>query len=166
MPPKKKPRTQSATVLERPAPKGGKETKKALAKRLLEGDGVEKNEEQAVSLLEECVARGDAVSMLTLARCCAFGRGTRQDAMRAEELLSGAAAKGNKEAQSFLELIHEWKGLDEVDLKGLEQENKTAETKHFQQSVSNHRHRWCEQEPQAVCLRSEHRSVQSSQPQL
>lgn len=115
MPPKKKARTQGAV-------KGGISAKKELAKRLLEGDGADKNAEQAVSLLEECASRGDAAAMLMLAKCCAFGSGTQQDAKRAEELLSDAAAKGSKEAQALLELVHKWKGLGDIDLSCLKRQ--------------------------------------------
>ena len=42
------------------------EAKRESARRLLEGDGVDKDEAKAVSLLEDCVAHGDADAMVML----------------------------------------------------------------------------------------------------
>ena len=64
-----------------------------LVKRLLKGDGVDKDEAKAVSLLEDCVAHGDADAMVMLAKCCALGYGVEHDAERAEALVSDAAMK-------------------------------------------------------------------------
>lgn len=95
------------------------ETKRELARRLIEGDGMEKHETKAVELLEECVNQGDAIAMLTLAKCCTLGYGMEQNVERAESLILKAAMKGNKEAQSLIGLIHDWKGRRKVDLSGL-----------------------------------------------
>ena len=65
-----------------------------MARRLLEGDGVDKDEAKAVSLLEDCVAHGDADAMVMLAKCCALGRGMEHNAERAEALVSDASKKG------------------------------------------------------------------------
>ena len=64
------------------------EAKRESARRLLEGDGVDKDEVKAVSLLEDCVAHGDADAMMMLAKCCALGRGIEHNAERAEALVS------------------------------------------------------------------------------
>ena len=90
-----------------------------MARRLMEGDGVDKDEAKAVSLLEECVAHGDADTMLMLAKCCALGRGMEHNAERAEALVSEAAEKGNDEARVLLQLINDWKGKESIVLEGL-----------------------------------------------
>ena len=91
-----------------------------MAERLLEGDGVDKDEEKAVSLLEECVAHGDTDAMVMLAKCCALGRGTEHDAERAEVLLLDAAEEGNDEARILMQLINDWKGEKQsIGLEGL-----------------------------------------------
>ena len=87
-----------------------------MARRLLEGDGVDKDEAKAVSLLEDCVAHGDADAMVMLAKCCALGRGLEHNAERAEALVSDAAKKGNDEARILLQLINDWKGKQEIKL--------------------------------------------------
>ena len=96
----------------------GKE-KREMARRLLEGDGVDKDETKAVSLLEDCVAHGDADAMLVLAKCCALGRDMEHNAERAEALVSEAAEKGNDEARFLLRLINDWKGDERIDLERL-----------------------------------------------
>ena len=93
--------------------------KREMAKRLLEGDGVDKDEAKAVSLLEDCVAHGDADAMLVLAKCCALGRDMEHNAERAEALVSEAAEKGNHEARILLQLINDWKGDERIDLERL-----------------------------------------------
>ena len=93
--------------------------KKEFARRLLNGDGVDENEEKAVSLLEDCVAHGDADAVVMLAKCCALGRGIEHDAERAEVLLSDAAKKGNDEARILMRLINEWKGKESIKLESL-----------------------------------------------
>ena len=117
MPPKKRTREEMEAV-ERPV-EHGQEDKKELAKRLLKGDGVEKDEAKAVSLLEDCVAFGDADAMVTLAECYAYGCGTEQDKDYAETLISQSAEKGNSEAKEMMKLIKEWKGEEAISLSGL-----------------------------------------------
>ena len=90
-----------------------------MARRLLEGDGVDKDEAKAVSLLEDCVAHGDAVAMVMLAKCCALARGMERNAERAEALVSEAAKKRNDEARILLQLINNWKGNERIDLRRL-----------------------------------------------
>ena len=87
-----------------------------MAKRLLEGDGVDKDEAKAVSLPEDCVARGDTDAMLMLAKCCALGHGMEHNAKRADALVSEAAEKGNDEARFLLQLINDWKEEERIDL--------------------------------------------------
>ena len=98
---------------------GSVTTKKKMAKRLLNGDGVDKDEAKAVSLLEDCVALGDTDAMVMLAKCCALARGMEHDAERAEALLSDAAQKGNHEARILMQLINNWNEKESVGLKGL-----------------------------------------------
>ena len=95
------------------------EAKRVLARRLMEGDGVDKDEAKAVSLLEDCVADGDADAMAMLAKCCAFGYGIEQSAERANELLSEAAKKGNDDAQGMMEIIEEYEGQTTIVFDGL-----------------------------------------------
>ena len=95
------------------------EAKREMARRLLEGDGVDKDEAKAVSLLEDCVAHGDTDAMVMLAKCCALARGMEHNAERAEALVSEAAEEGNHEARILLQLINEWKGKEAIELVGL-----------------------------------------------
>lgn len=114
MPPKKRTRKEETETMEKPMEHG--EDKKEVARQLLKGDGVEKEEAKAVSLLEECVALGDTDAMLMLAECCAFGHGIEEDKVRAETLVSQSAKRGNKEAKAMMRLIKKWKGRIDVDL--------------------------------------------------
>ena len=111
--------TQCAATLEEPATQKDMEAKGEMARRLMEGDGVDKDEAKAVSLLEDCVAHGDADAMVMLAKCYALGRGMEHNAERAEALVSDAAEKGNNEACFLLQLINDWKWKEHIDLKGL-----------------------------------------------
>ena len=95
------------------------EVKRETARRLLEGDDVDKDETKAVSLLEDCVAHGDADAMVMLAKCCALGRGMEHNAERVEALVSEAAEKGNHEARFLLQLINDCKGKESIDLRSL-----------------------------------------------
>ena len=96
------------------------DAKREMARRLVEGDGVDKHEAKAVSLLEDCVAHGDADAMVMLAKCCALARGMEHNAERAEALVSEATEKGNHEARTLLQLIKNWKGKQYVDLRCLQ----------------------------------------------
>ena len=111
--------TQSVANLDDSATQGDMGAKRVMARRLMEGDGVDKDEAKAVSLLEDCVAHGDADAMVMLAKCCALARGMEHNAERAEALVSEAAKKGNDEARILLQLINDWKGKGHIDLKGL-----------------------------------------------
>ena len=95
---------------------GGVGAKKKMAKRLLIGDGVDKDEAKAVSILEDCVAHGDTDAMVMLAKCCALACGMEHNAERAEALVSDAAQKGNKEARILMRLINDWKGQERISL--------------------------------------------------
>ena len=95
------------------------EAKREKARRLLIGDGVDKDEAKAVSILEDCVTRGDTDAMVMLAKCCAFARGMEHNAERAEALLSDAAEKGNEEARILMQLINDWRRQESIDLEGL-----------------------------------------------
>ena len=106
-------------IIEDSATQEDMEAKREMARRLMEGDGVDKDEAKAVSLLEDCVAHGDADAMVMLAKCCALGRGMEHNAERAEALVSEAAEKGNHEARILLQLINDWKGKQRVDLERL-----------------------------------------------
>ena len=110
--------TQGAASLDESAIQEDMEANRELARRLLEGDGVGKDEAMAVSILGDCAARGDADAMVMLAKCCALGCEIEQNAELAEALVSEAAEKGNHEARILLRLI-KWKGKESIDLKGL-----------------------------------------------
>ena len=110
---------QSVKELQKAAAKGHKKEKRELARRLMEGDGVDKDETKAVSLLGDDVIRGDTDAMVMLAKCCALGRGMEHNAERAETLVSDAAKKGNDEARFLLRIISNWRGKEYIDLKGL-----------------------------------------------
>lgn len=112
MPPKKRIRKEETESMEH----GQTEEKRELAKRLIGGDGVEKDEAKAVSLLQECVALGDTDAMIMLAECYAYGRGTEQDNERAESLISQSANGKNSDAKAMMRLIKKWKGDIDVDL--------------------------------------------------
>ena len=117
--PTKRVRTQGAPILDDSVTQEDMDAKREMARRLLEGDGVDKDEAKAVSLLEDCVAHGDADAMVMLAKCCALARGMEHNAERAEALVSEAAKKGNHEARFLLQLINDWKGKERIDLIGL-----------------------------------------------
>ena len=110
---------QDAADLEDSATQENMKAKREMAKRLLEGDGVDKDEAKAVSLLEDCVSHGDPDAMVILAKCCALARGMEHDAERAEALVSKAAEKGNDEARILLKLINDWKWEKRISLRGL-----------------------------------------------
>ena len=112
-------KTQTIAELEVSVKKGSKDAKKELAKRLVDGKEVKKNDAKAVSLLKECVIDGDAEAMLMLAKCYAFGIGVPQNGMQAEALVSESAKMGNKEALFLMELINDWKGKKKIVFKGL-----------------------------------------------
>ena len=116
---KKDVKTQTIEELEKLAAKGNKEAKRELARRRLDGDGVDKDEDEAVSLLEDCVAHGDADAMVMLAKCCALGRGIEYDAERAQALIIESAIGGNDEAHYFMRFIQEYNGKETIDLAGL-----------------------------------------------
>ena len=111
--------TQSTASLDGSAIQEDTEANRELARRLLEGDGVDKDEAMAVSLLGDCAARGDADAMVMLAKCCALGCEIEQNAERAEALVSDAVEKGNDEARILLQLVNNWKGEQRIDLRGL-----------------------------------------------
>ena len=117
--PMKRARTQGAATLDVSATQEEIEAKKEMARQLMEGDGLDKDEAKAVSLLEDCVAHGDAYAMLMLAKCCALARSMKHDAERAEALVSEAAEKGNDEARILFQFINDWKGEECLDLWGL-----------------------------------------------
>ena len=108
--------TQDAAILEESGAQGDMEAKREMARRLLIGDGVDKDEAKAVSILEDCVAHGVTDAMVMLAKCCALARGIEHNAERAEALLTDAAEKGNHEARVLMQLINHWKGKERVDL--------------------------------------------------
>ena len=95
------------------------EAKREMARRLLIGDGVDKDQAKAVSILEDCVAHGDADAMVMLAKCCALARGMEHNAERAEALVSDAAQKGNHEARILMRFINYWKGKESIPFGGL-----------------------------------------------
>ena len=100
----------NTTETEIPTMQKDMDAKREMARRLLKGDGVDKDEAKAVSLLEDCVALGDADAMVMLAKCCALGRGMEHYAQRAEALVSEAAEKGNHQARLLLQFINWGKG--------------------------------------------------------
>ena len=108
--------TQDAAILEESGAQGDMEAKREMARRLLNGDGVDKDKAKAVSLLEDCVAHGDTDAMVMLAKCCALAHGIEHNAGRAEALVSDAAQKGNHEARFLMQLINDWKGKQRIDL--------------------------------------------------
>ena len=112
-------KTQDAATSEESGTQGDMETKREMARRLLIGDGVDKDQAKAVSILEDCVALGDTDAMVMLAKCCALSRGMEHNAERAEALLSDAAQKGNHEARILMQLINDWNKQKTVDLKCL-----------------------------------------------
>ena len=112
--------TQSTASLDGSAIQEDTEANRELARRLLEGDDVDKDEAKAVSLLEDCVAHGDTDAMVMLAKCCALGCGMEHNAERAEALVSDAAEKGNDEARILLRIINDWKGKQRIDLERLQ----------------------------------------------
>ena len=113
-------KTPRVVELERSMAQGDMEAKREMARRLLIGDGVDKDEAKAVSILEDCVAHGDTDAMVMLAKCCALSRGMEHNGERAEALLSQAAEKGNDEARILMQFINDWKGKESIYLRGLQ----------------------------------------------
>ena len=114
--------TQGAPILDESATQGDMDAKREMARQLMEGDGVDKDEAKAVSLLEDCVAHGDADAMVMLAKCCALGRGIGYNAERAKALLLEAVAveEGGFEAYPLIDLINEWKWEECIYLDSLQ----------------------------------------------
>ena len=110
---------QVAEILEEPGAQEDMEAKREMARRLLIGDGVDKDEAKAVSILEDCVDHGDTDAMVMLAKCCALARGMEHNGERAEALVSYAAQKGNQEACILMQLINDWKGKEFIDMRCL-----------------------------------------------
>ena len=94
--------------------------KKRMARQLLFGDGVDKDEAKAVPLLEDCVAHGDTDAMVMLAKCCAYGLGTEHNTERAESLLSKAAEKGHIDAYYLMDFINSGKEEQTISYQGLQ----------------------------------------------
>ena len=113
--------TQGAATVDESATQKDMKAKREMARRLMEGDGVDKDEANAVSLLEDCVAHGDSDAMVILAKCCALGHGMEHNAERAEALVSDAAKKGNHEARILLRFTNCWKGKESIYIWGLGQ---------------------------------------------
>ena len=116
---KKRSRVEAMGEIHNPYARRDIETKKELARRLMEGKDVEKDEEKAVDLLEDCVAFGDAEAMLMLGKCCALGCGTKKNARRAYDLIYDSFEGGNDEAESLLCLIDQCKGKRQMNIQGL-----------------------------------------------
>lgn len=112
-------KAQSVAELEGSAAKGDVGAKKELARRLMEGDGTDKDEAAAAKWLEDCAAHGDAEAMVMLAKCCALGCGKKQSGEQAEALISEAAKKGNAEALCFRKYIDKWRGHSTINYEGL-----------------------------------------------
>ena len=115
---KKSLRELSEAELEKTAAKRHLGAKKELARRLMKGEGVEKNEVKAVSFLEDCATLGDADAMLMLAKCYVFGRGREQNVKRAMVLVSDSAKNKNEEALSLMELANNWNDKNVMDMTG------------------------------------------------
>lgn len=105
---RKDPKEQSVEELEDSAVKGQRGAKRELAKRFMEGKGVQRNLLLSVAYLEDCVADCDTDAMMMLAECCALGRGTGQNRMRAERLITWAAKKGNSHAKRLIDSLSFW----------------------------------------------------------
>ena len=80
-----------------------------LARRLMDGKGVEKDVARAVSLLEDCLEFGDEIGGLFLAECYAIGHGVEQDVERAEAIISEGT---NGPINVFFRMLKEF--LDET----------------------------------------------------
>ena len=111
--------TQDVAIVEESGTQRDIEAKREMARRLLIGDGVDKDEAKAVSILEDCVDHGDTDAMVMLAKCCALARGMEHNGERAEALVSDAAQKGNHEACILMGLFNDCKGQERIDLKRL-----------------------------------------------
>ena len=105
--------------IEEYATQGHVEAKRELARRLMKGKEIEKNEAKAISLLNECVANGDTNASLMLALWCALGRGMEQNVDRAEAIISDCAKRGNESAMYLIGHINRWKKSKAVALDGV-----------------------------------------------
>lgn len=110
---------QSLKELNDSVSQGNVEAKTELARRLLKGKEVDKDEKKAMSILEECAALGDAQAMFMLAVCCTLGRGVEHNMERAKALLSEAAGKGFSAAQYLNQLINKQGKRESVEFESL-----------------------------------------------
>ena len=101
--------TLSIKELEDLADKFEPDAMNELARRLMDGKGVEKDVARAVSLLEECLEFGDEIGGLFLAECYAIGHGVEQDVERAEAIISEGT---NGPVNVFFRMLKEF--LDET----------------------------------------------------
>lgn len=87
-----------------------------LAIKHAEGDGVEKNDSEAVRWLRMAVEQGDPVAQYDLALMYNEGRGVERDDAEAARLLRMAADQSLPEAQYSLGLMHsEGRGVEQSD---------------------------------------------------
>ena len=87
-----------------------------LARRLIDGKGVEKDVARAVSLLEECLEFGDEIGGLFLAECYAIGHGVEQDVERAEAIISeGAKELFNVDFRMLKEFLDETRTCEKLE---------------------------------------------------
>ena len=110
---------QTLAVLERSVARGDIEAKIELARRLLKGKGVDKDETKGAAVLEECAALGCAKAIFMLATCCIFGHGTERNLKRAKTLITDAAEKGLSDAKTLNRFIKEWDGRESVEMECL-----------------------------------------------
>lgn len=87
-----------------------------LARRLMDGKGVEKDVARAVSLLEDCMAFFDERGGLFLAECYAIGHGVEQDVERAEAIISeGAEEPINVDFRRLKEFLDETRTPEKLE---------------------------------------------------
>lgn len=91
-----------------------------LAESYYHGDGVERNEEQAVPLYQHAAKRGHSQAQHVLSNCYYNGEGASLDLAQAVEWLRKAAEQGNVGAQYDLGLAYKYGG------RGLKQDARLA----------------------------------------
>ena len=129
MPSKRDFRREDIVELSTLMAQGDLRAKAEFARRMLEGEGMNKNEVNAVSLLQDCVRSDIPDAMVMLAKCYALGRGVECNKKQAEKLLSGAAKHGDEEAALLVKLFKEWRKKNELSLWSLYQ-NETKKPNH------------------------------------
>ena len=91
--------------LQKAAEQGDAEAQNNLGRCYVKGDGVEKDEKEAVKWFRKAAEQGNAVAQCKLGLCYHNGEGVKQDDAKAAEWLRKAADQGFELAKEYLEKL-------------------------------------------------------------